>query len=311
MALKQRTPEWRAAKRALVTSTDIPVILGLSPYRSEGELAREKAGGEEQTPNLQMSVGQALEPLIAQEYERVTGTRLNRVHGLVTHPTITWAGASPDFRVVGARRLVEAKWTQSRRWDDEELPQDVEAQVRWAMGVTGVHEVDVAAIVHGREFRVVHVDHDDATFDGLVVIAEDFRRRMAEGGPFRETKDSVKALYPQDDGSTLLADSQEVRWVDGLLNLRRERDAIEAEIEAIEVAVKQRMADHARLEGPGWAISWKRTKDKETTDWKAVAQGLLTTIKPEEAEALVSLQTMTTPGSRPFKLTTTKEGHTL
>lgn len=310
MALKQRTPEWREAKRALVTSTDLPIILGLSPYRSEGELAREKLGGADQEQTLQMAVGQALEPVIAREYERVTGARINRVHGLVTHPTIKWAGASPDARVVGARRLVEFKWTQARRWDDEELPQDVEAQVRWAMGVSGYPEVDVAAIVHGREFRVVHVDHDPAMFDGLVVIAEDFRRRLEAGGPFRETKDSLKALYPQDNGATMLADSQEVRWVDALLNLRRERDAFEAEIEAIEVAVKQRMADHARMEGPGWSISWKRTKDKETTNWKAVAEGLLTTIKPDEAATLIGLQTVTTPGWRMFKLTTTKEGHT-
>ncbi len=306
-SLIQRTPEWRAARRELITSTDLPVILGLSPYRSEGELAREKLGtGPDQEQNLQMAIGASLEPLIKTEYERVTGTRLNRVHGLVTHPTIKWAGASPDFRVIGARKLVEAKWTQARRWDDEELPRDVEAQVRWAMGVTGFHDLDVAAIVHGREFRIVHVAHDQATFDGLVTIAEDFRRRMAEGGPFNETKESLKALYPQDDGTVMASDAELDVWVKALLDYKTQVTAAEAEIEAIETAIKTRMAAATRLQGPGWHVSWKRTKDREEVNWRQLAEGLLTTLPEAERAALVSIQTTVKDGPRPFHVTVEK-----
>ena len=44
MTLEQGSAEWLAARRQMVTSTDLPVIMGLSPYKSEATLAREKLG---------------------------------------------------------------------------------------------------------------------------------------------------------------------------------------------------------------------------------------------------------------------------
>ena len=67
--IRQGTAEWHEARRASVSSTDLAVILGLSPYRSEWDLAAEKLGTAdpiEQT--LPMRIGLALEPLIRDEY---------------------------------------------------------------------------------------------------------------------------------------------------------------------------------------------------------------------------------------------------
>src|SRR5215831_19052370 len=148
---KQGTDEWRELRRSLITSTDIPVILGVSPYMAEGQLARQKLGLEQPDPtNLPMKVGTALEPVIRDEYEQRTGVKLRRYHGIVFHPTIAWAAASPDWRRAGERYLVEGKTSQSSRWDGKDVPQDVEAQVRWAMGCTGFEVSDVAALMYGR-----------------------------------------------------------------------------------------------------------------------------------------------------------------
>src|SRR5512144_430185 len=107
VAVAQGTDAWLAARRALVTATDIPVLLGLSPYKCEADLADEKLHGTLVEQTLRMRVGNAVQDLIGEEYSRVTGRRVRRYLGLITHPVIEWAGASPDFRVVGERRLVE------------------------------------------------------------------------------------------------------------------------------------------------------------------------------------------------------------
>lgn len=301
-ALKQGSPEWVAARRDLVTSTDLPVLLGLSPYKSEATLAREKLGEVEPTEQtLVMRVGLALEPVIREEYERQKGVTLRRYHGLVTHPTIEWAAASPDWRRQGERYGVEGKYSTARRWDAG-LPQDIEAQVRWMLGVTGLPVADVARL-DGRELHISDpIEHDQATFDNLVAIAADFRRRLTTDGPFAEDAASVKAKYPTDDGTEITADAEIEEAVTELLRLRAQRKDVDDACERIETAVKARMGPATRLVGAGWSVSWKQSRDAELTDWKSIADGLLRQLPEDQRLALVSVHTNVRAGMRPFRL---------
>ncbi len=302
--LVPRSPEWLEARAAGITSTDIPILLGLSPYTAEATLAREKAG-EVQKPDADrervMRIGLAIEDVTRREYEAETGRKLRRVNRLLYHPDIPWAMTSLDFVTVGERRIVEAKASRSARWSDE-LPQDVEAQVRWQLGVTGYPVADVAALLHGSELRLYEVEHDQPTFDRLVLIATDFRRRLAEGGPFAENAASVKARYPQDDGSELKADEEIEEAVERLLTLRDKRTEFEAAADLIETAIKARMGEASRLAGRSWHITWRRTKDVETTDWRSIADGLLRQLPDEERQSLIGIHTMVRAGFRPFRV---------
>lgn len=301
-ALIQRTDEWIEARKSLISATDVPVLLGLSPYKSEAELAREKLGeAERQAETLPMRVGTALEPVIAMAYEEATGRRVRRMLRLYRHPDLEWAAASPDFRVLGEKRLVEAKYSTAGRWADG-LPQDVESQVQWQLAVTGYDVADVAALLHGRELRVYEVERDDALFADLVAIAEDFRARLLTGGPFAESAASVKARYPADNGAEMLADGALDTAVRELVRVRGDRKALEEREDALETAVKERMGEFAVLRGPGWQATWKRTKDREETDWRSLAAGLLRQLPEPERDALVGLHSSVRQGFRPFRL---------
>lgn len=305
--LRQRSPEWREARRHLITATDIPIILGISTYKAEGQLAREKSGElPEQESNLFMEIGQAMEPVIAAEYERQTGHKLTRFTGLVTHATLPWAAASPDARRKGKRYLVELKDTRARRWQSGELPRDVEAQVQWQLGCTGFPEADVAAL-RWATLEMHHVTYDQNTFDGLVVIAEDFRRRMVEGGPFQENRDSIKSRWSADDGTTIKADAELAKWVDELLMLRQLATANEKAVDELETRIKNHIATATRVDGPGWHITWKRSKQSEEVNYKNIAEGMLNAISPNAREALLNLNTTVKDGARPFRLVIDKE----
>jgi putative phage-type endonuclease len=310
-AIKPRSEEWYALRRDAVTSTDIPIILGLSPYRSEASLAREKQGQpDEEAPDARrermLRLGLQLEEITRGEDEIEHGIKLRRVNRVLSHPTLPWARTSLDFERVGQRVIVEAKSTRAGRWDDG-LPQDVEAQVRWQMGVANYPAAHVAVLRHGSELVCFDVEHDADTFDGLVTIAEDFRRRLADGGPFAENAASVKARWPADAGTEMDADADLTAAVHTLLALRERSKALAADEEAIETAIKTRMADTAVLRGADFRVTWKRTKDREETDWKSLATGLLTTLPEPERSALVSIQTTVRPGFRPFRVSLTKE----
>jgi putative phage-type endonuclease len=308
LAVRIGSPEWLDARRSLITATDIPVLLGISPYKCEADLADEKRGLTEPSEStLRMRVGLALEDLIAEEYTRATGRQVRRFRSLVTHPELEWAAASPDGRAVGERRLVEMKWTGSRSRFADGVPQDVEAQVVWQMGVTGYPVADVAALVGGDDLLVSEVPFDAELFDNLVVIATDFRRRLEEGGPFSRDTSRIKRDHPSDNGAEMVADADMDAAAKALYETRARRKVLEQSETALEDAIKSRMGDVAVVRGSGWHATWKRTKDREETDWRSLADGLLRQLPEPERTALVGIHSSVRQGFRPFRLVVEKE----
>ena len=298
--LAQGSPEWLEARRSLVTASDIPVLLGLSPYRCEADLADEKRYGKFQESNVHMRMGLAMEPLIAAEYSAITGRELSRFAGLLRHPSIEWAACSPDF--VGDDRLVEAKWTSSRTRFADGLPRDVEAQVAWQLGVSGWAIADVAVLTPDGAMPPFEVRADPELFANLVDIATDFRARLEAGGPFARDLARLKGDYPSDDGSEIEADGELAEAAHALAAYRAQRKALETAENELEAAIKTRMGPATRLVGDDFTATWKRTKDTETTDWRSLAESLLRQQPETEREALVGIHTSVRSGFRPFRL---------
>jgi putative phage-type endonuclease len=298
----QRTPEWYAARLLGITSTDIAAILGVSPWKSEGDVAREKLGAEREEPDDRTArrwrLGLALEDAIADEEYHQHGYRLRRVRRLITSPTIPWALTSLDFERVGEKTIVEAKTSTSKEWDDG-LPESVEAQVRWQMGVAGYPRAHVAALRFGRSLVCYDVVHDQAVFDGLVTIAEDFRRRLAAGGPFDETRSSLRRAWPTDDGSVLYADPDSDRLVRELLATRAVLAPYREQESRLEASIIEHLKTASVLVGDGWQVTYKAAKDTEVTDWKALAHDLLGPLSSiAMRDEYISRYTTTKTGSR-------------
>ena len=297
----QGSPEWLAARREHVTATDLPVLLGISPWKCEQDLADEKWDIAEGESTLKMRVGSALEDLILAAYSEQTGRKARRVRGLWECATLPWAAASPDATAAG--RLVEIKWTGSRSRFRDGLPDDVAAQVQWQLMVADSPVADVATLTVGDdEVRVFEVAADADLQAHMVIVAEDFRRRLAAGGPFAQSQDSLKRRFPHDDGTELVADVEMADAVRALVDLRNRRKALEASEETLEVAIKTRMATATRLVGDGWTVSWKQTASRTETDWKALSTGLLAQLPETERAALVGLHSAVREGFRPFRV---------
>lgn len=293
--------EWLARRHDLITATDIGAILGVDPWRSEGDVARSKTATDETPPSIAMRVGSQLEPLVAELWAEATGRVVERWGELVVHPEIDWAGATPDYRSGG--EIVECKWSGNLRLWADGLPEHVEAQVRWQLGVTGLSVAHVAALV-GTDLQRHVVAHDERIWRDLVAVAADFRRRLAAGGPFRETAASIARAHPADDGTELVADADLDRAVRALLALRDEARRLEGEIEALEASIKTRLGPASVARGDGWTVSWRKRRDSEITDWRAVATELLRPLPAEERAALIGQHTAMKPGARVFRVTT-------
>jgi len=303
----QGTPEWLAVRRGLITATDIPIILGVSPWQCEQDLADAKLNGVEQESSLRMRVGTALQDLVAAEYEAMTGQRVRRYHAMLVSSAHPWAACSPDFGIVGRHRLLEVKTTGSRSRFADGLPDDVTAQVAWQCMVAEVEGCDVAVLVSNEAVLTFAYERDRELEANLLTVAVDFRARLAAGGPFAQSAESVKRRFPADDGSEITADAEVAQAVSDLLRLRSQRKAAEAAEEALEVAIKTRMGPATVMTGPGWRVTWKATKDREETDWKSVSAAALASMPETDRTAIVGLHTTVRPGFRPLRVVLAKE----
>jgi len=297
--VRQGSPEWLEARRTHITATAIPVLLGISPYRCEQDLADEMLNGNGQESTLVMRVGSALEDLIADAYAAQTGRKVRRVHGLWESRAIPWAAASPDATAAG--RLVEIKWTGSRARFRDGLPDDTAAQVQWQLMVAEAPVADVATLTVGEDaIRVFEVRADPLLQGNFVAIAADFRRRLAEGGPFAQSIESVKRRYPTDDGIVLEGTPKWRSLAVDLARVRAEAKAAGLARDNLELAIRSMLAESAGVKGDGWEMTLRKNRDSTRTNWPAVAAGWrqLISERLEEAETVLSIHTETVPGPR-------------
>lgn len=170
------SPEQKAARRRGIGSSDVPVILGLSPYADASPLALylDKIGelgtDDDVDETIEQRVGHAVEGALVRLYEEESGFKVATVGTFVEsvrHPEHDWRVANLDARIVDKRAALEIKAVgigMARDWDlgsDDGIPHYVRAQVAWQMHVADLDEVHVVAMVGGPSgFRVFYVQRD-------------------------------------------------------------------------------------------------------------------------------------------------------
>lgn len=154
----QGSPEWFAARAGRVTASRISAVVskGRSGAPSAtraaymGELVAETLTGQPANAfqgNADTERGNELEPDARAIYELRTGEMVQPV-GLVIHPRIDRAGASPDG-LVGADGLLEIKCPRTHNHLEyllgQEPPSNYVPQMAWQCACTGRAWVDFAS----------------------------------------------------------------------------------------------------------------------------------------------------------------------
>jgi putative phage-type endonuclease len=164
------TPEWHDARRQGVTATDLPAILGISPYDSAYSLYYRKRGElPELEDNDRFRLGRDLEPIIAQRWLDEDPKRWMLGPGLWRSTERPWQMATLDrlagSDLAGPDEVLELKsWADADRhaWDDTPPPA-VRAQLLWQMDTMGVSRGHVGVLfLPSGEFRSYTIEHDES-----------------------------------------------------------------------------------------------------------------------------------------------------
>lgn len=273
---------WLAARRDLITASDVAAVLGLhpgvtaaelyetavNPWRGPLELYARKAGLLAETEeNEAMRFGSLLEPVIIEEYAKRTGHVVRPAGELLRSRAYPWIGATLDGEVLMPfSAALECKAVGLRQEDDwaDAPPAYYVAQVQAQMLVSGHSRAVVACLIGGQQLIWHEVARDSDMQAAIVSATRDFVRRLREKDPPppRGTDgddDALLALFgshEQENDVELPADA--IAWDERLEQIRASVRELYAEKNLIEQQIKAHVgtAKHGVIPGAGYAYRW-------------------------------------------------------
>lgn len=182
------TTEWHATRKRGIGSSDIPAILGYSPYRSAAHVWAEKRGEDIGDDAGEAALwGTLLEPVIATEwgirnrsatYPAPTIYQLDAPHRMASLDRLV--GTCPDGGgPCGLEIKAHSEW-KAGSWRDD-VPDAVLAQVSWQLLVAGFDHMHVAALIGGQRLVLHTVHRDDRIIDYVAAEADLVWQHILDG----------------------------------------------------------------------------------------------------------------------------------
>lgn len=311
------TPEQLEARTRTLGASDVPAVVGLSPFASSLDVWARKRRGPGLCeppivpPDLEQAIGahdprrigQILEVSIADLYAlEVPGAQLSE-SGTLAHREHPWQTATPDRLVTSdgsSLHGLECKLVGRGLMADwaDGVPDYVLTQAQWSMHVVGLDRWDVAALIGGTDFRVTEVVRDDEIIASLVDLATRFwedhvlGNLAPEGTTGRDAKRVLLARWRQDDGLAVDAPAPAETVVRELAALQQLRAATAVEIEKREAMLCTFVGPHKSIKGTWGSFHWRTQQG--AASWKSIAE--------EIAGGAVSADIVDRHRSEPFRV---------
>jgi len=293
--------EWLQIRNRGIGSSDAAAAIGLSHYKSPLELWLEKTGRKPHDLSQSEPVfwGSTLEPILAKVYAERTGNKVRRVNAVLQHPDHPFMLANLD-RAIGGDGVLEIKTAghhAAPQWE-EGVPEAYQCQVLHQLAVTGKQWADVAVLIGGQDFRIYRIEQEDDKVAALIEREAAFWQQVeVDTAPAVDgSESSGKALawlYPRDSGATI--DYTESATLNTLfvelLGFKRQRTQLEFLESTHRQTIEAAMGEASVARFAGGRVSWKRSRDSETTDIKRLLR---------EHPDLAIQYAATVPGTRRF-----------
>lgn len=181
---------WLRHRRDYLCSSDIAAVLGVNDYNTALHVYHDKHGNLPTDDNAGEPAlwGTLLEGVVAQEWARRNRAVIRRI-GLVANVDRPWQACTLDRQVIECPLgqgpcALEVKtrnaWV-SKKWR-REVPDDVLAQVVWAMETCGYLHMHVACLIGGNDYRQFVVRRDPELAADMVTAGQRFWHDHVQAG---------------------------------------------------------------------------------------------------------------------------------
>ena len=273
--LEQGTPEWHALRKNSIGASDIPVIMGLSPWQTPYELWARKLGLMEQIKTLpHMTRGLEIEDEVrnwVSELLEISYTPI--VARSIEFP---WAIASLDGwnEKEGVLEIKCPNAEDHQKAIANQVPEKYRDQIQWQLFITGASKA-LYVSYPGKVNTYVMVEADKKRQKKLLKAAEIFHKKILN--------QEAPALTDKD-----ICERTDEEWI------RTARDYKEAyarlkfaelEVDSLKQALIE-LLDGAKNEGGGVRVSV--VKRKGSVDYKAVPELIGVDLEPYRKEETTS-----------------------
>jgi putative phage-type endonuclease len=275
------TQEQKAERRQSIGGSDAAAAVNLSPWCSPYRLwcrymEDDRVPEETQQPEA-AHFGNVLESVVASEFSRRTGLKVQRLRRKLVHQDHAWMSAHIDRRIVstgngsGGRAGLECKTASMRvahHWGDEGdmIPIQYLIQVMHYLAVTGWDEWHVAVLIGGQDFRMFKIVRDEDMICDLIMREREFWQHVLDKTPPEPvTLDDTFLRWPKDYGAPIIASPVARRAYDRAKDYRQQIAALEEKLDADELLMRNWIGEHAIMldvDGTTPLITWKHQTSK-------------------------------------------------
>lgn len=287
--------EWNAFRATGLGGSDLPAIVGLSPYTSPTEIWLRKTGqtvprAANPTLDEAAEMGHELEPVVARRFSKRTGLPVIENPGTLRRPDkphmiVNLDRVTIEDREMGALELKTRSSYALNDWIDE-TPVDTTVQVMWQLAVTGWSFAYTACLIGGQRTIVHRIQRDDDLIANLEAIADEFwgwvqagTRPPLDGS--HATGQLLDRLHANPIDQIVVADAAEVeKWLAIRASAKEQIAAADIALTEAENHLKAIAGDSTGVHVRGeLAYTWRRRKGQIA--WKAAALALDPTFDPE------------------------------
>ena len=265
--------EWLKKRNDGIGGSEAPAVAGVSRWKTPLQVWLEKTGVVPPASAQSEAAywGTRLEDIIAEEFARRTGMRVERLEEMLQHPEYPFMIANIDRIILDeagrATAILECKTAGEFRrheWEDGRVPDEYIVQVQHYLAVTGLKKAYVAALIGGQHFVIREIERDDELIDYLIRIEADFWRLVESRTPppidgSDAAAELLKKLYPEAKaGSAIDLPTEAEALIRQWREAKAEEEAAAARRQEAENKLKALLEDkEVGLLGGKPVVTWK------------------------------------------------------
>ncbi len=287
--------EWLQARKLGIGGSDVAAILGLSKYKSPYQLWLDKTSraevGEQQSEAAYW--GNTLEDIVAKEFQKRAGVKVQKVNQTLVHTEFDWARANIDRAVInkdisGNVRFKDGKLTTdqilecktanqylAKLWgnESESVPDYYLTQCQWYMGISQTEKCSLAVLIGGQQFRFYEIRFDAELFQMLLDECGAFWNKhvLADVPPAPTTFDDVLHRWSKHNpDQAVTADSELLEAVQEYKSLNGDIKAAQEELDQLKIKICSSMEDAEMIIDQEKRIATFKYQERTTLDSKAL-----------------------------------------
>ena len=286
--------DWLKGRQTGIGGSEIAAICGLNQYKTPMQIWESKVNPitEDNSTNEPMYWGNVLEEVVAKEYAKRTGYKVQRVNTQMRHPDFNFAIANIDRAVINpdisgnvrwkdgklsTDRILECKTANgfaAKQWGEagsDQVPDSYLIQCQWYLGITGASVCDLAVLIGGQDFRIYTINRDDDLINDLLQQGAAFWELVQNNiapDPINYPE-AVKKWAISDPTLSVQADDSLIDDLEQIQSIKAQVKELEAQEDEIKARVVYALKEAETLIYQGVKVATCKTQTRTSFDSKA------------------------------------------